>query len=118
MHLGRSLSRPRRLPLISTAVVAERLEGVPAEPTGFGVRDTQGTGGLTEFQFQDKEEAVLSVKTYSIRRGVHYKVVESDYRRYVGKCFEFGNGCTWLIRLSLRHYKGRYQKIVVYDRRN
>ncbi|RYR05239.1 hypothetical protein Ahy_B06g085113 isoform B [Arachis hypogaea] len=51
-------------------------------------------------QFQDKEEAVLSMKTYSIRRGVQYKVVESDYRRYVGKCSEFGNGCTWLIRLS------------------
>ncbi|XP_016177939.1 uncharacterized protein LOC107620266 [Arachis ipaensis] len=27
-----------------------RQEGVPGEPTGFGARDTQGTGGLTEFQ--------------------------------------------------------------------
>ncbi|XP_016173325.1 uncharacterized protein LOC107615811 [Arachis ipaensis] len=34
-----------------------------------------------------------------------YKVVESDHRRYVGKCSEFGNGCTWLIRLSLRKRK-------------
>ncbi|XP_057730686.1 uncharacterized protein LOC130946020 [Arachis stenosperma] len=50
---------------------AMRQEGVPAEPTEFGARDTQGTGGLTKFQvgqqFQDKEEDVLSVKTYSIR---------------------------------------------------
>ncbi|XP_025703022.1 uncharacterized protein [Arachis hypogaea] len=76
-----------------------RQEGVPVEPTGFGARDTQGTVGLTEFQ--DKEEAVLSLKTYSIQRGVQYKVVESDYRQYVGKCYEFGNECTWLIRLSL-----------------
>ena len=29
---------------------AMRQEGVPGEPTGFGARDTQGTGGLTEFQ--------------------------------------------------------------------
>ncbi|XP_015946669.1 uncharacterized protein LOC107471695 [Arachis duranensis] len=57
----------------------------------------------------DKDEALLSVKTYSIRRGVQYKVVESDYRRYVGKCSEFGNGCTWLIRLSLRKRKGIWE---------
>ncbi|XP_057760828.1 uncharacterized protein LOC130981239 [Arachis stenosperma] len=90
-----------------------RQEGVPVEPTGFGARDTQGTVGLTEFQvgqqFQDKEEAVLSLKTYSIRRGVQYKVVESDYRQYVGKCYEFGNGCTWLIRLSLWQRKGIWE---------
>ncbi|RYR77853.1 hypothetical protein Ahy_A01g002511 [Arachis hypogaea] len=64
---------------------AMRQEGVPREPTGFGARDAQETGGFTKFQvgqqFQDKEEVVLSVKTYSIRRGVQYKLVESDYRR-------------------------------------
>ncbi|RYR09767.1 hypothetical protein Ahy_B05g078172 isoform C [Arachis hypogaea] len=53
---------------------AMRHEGVPGEPTGFGARDAQETGGLTEFQvgqqFQNKDEAVLSVKTYSIRRGI------------------------------------------------
>ncbi|XP_057745287.1 uncharacterized protein LOC130963154 [Arachis stenosperma] len=64
---------------------------------GFGARDTDGSAGMTEFQ------------TYSIRRGVQYKVVESDYRRYVGKCSEFGNGCTWLIRLSLRQSKGIWE---------
>ncbi|RYQ89599.1 hypothetical protein Ahy_B09g096157 isoform B [Arachis hypogaea] len=57
----------------------------------------------------DKDEALLSVKTYIIRRGVQYKVVESDHRRYVGKCSEFGNGCTWLIRLSLRKRKGIWE---------
>ncbi|XP_057745886.1 uncharacterized protein LOC130964812 [Arachis stenosperma] len=40
---------------------------------------------------------------------VQYKVVESDHRRYVGKCSEFGNGCTWLIRLSLRKRKGIWE---------
>ncbi|XP_016207522.1 uncharacterized protein LOC107648005 [Arachis ipaensis] len=88
-------------------------EGVSGHSVGFGARDAEGTAGLTEFQvgqqFQDKDEALLSVKTYSIRRGVQYKVVESDHRRYVGKCSEFGNGCTWLIRLSLRKRKGIWE---------
>ncbi|XP_057757204.1 uncharacterized protein LOC130976370 [Arachis stenosperma] len=86
---------------------------VGGHAVGFGARDAEGTTGLTEFQvgqqFQDKDEALLSVKTYSIRRGVQYKVVESDHRRYVGKCSEFGNGCTWLIRLSLRKRKGIWE---------
>ncbi|RYR71732.1 hypothetical protein Ahy_A02g005964 isoform E [Arachis hypogaea] len=88
-------------------------KGVSRHSVGFGARDAEGTAGLTEFQvgqqFQDKDEALLSVKTYSIRRGVQYKVVESDHRRYVGKCSEFGNGCTWLIRLSLRKRKGIWE---------
>ncbi|XP_020979657.1 uncharacterized protein LOC107641229 [Arachis ipaensis] len=64
---------------------AMRQDGVPGEPARFGARDAEGSAGLTEFsvgqQFQDKDEVVLSVKTYSIRRGVQYTVVESDYRR-------------------------------------
>ncbi|RYQ89125.1 hypothetical protein Ahy_B09g095936 isoform B [Arachis hypogaea] len=92
---------------------AMRHEGVLGHTVGFGARDAEGTVGLTEFQvgqqFQDKDEALLSVKSYSIRRGVQYKVLESDHRRYVGKCSEFGNGCTWLIRLSLRKRKGVWE---------
>ncbi|RYR29287.1 hypothetical protein Ahy_B01g053652 isoform C [Arachis hypogaea] len=84
------------------------------EHVGFGARGTQQGGGEgTEFQvgqqFQDKEEAVLSLKTYSIQRGVQYKVVESDYRKYYGKFNEFGNGCTWCIRISLRQRKGIWE---------
>ncbi|RYR38489.1 hypothetical protein Ahy_A09g043539 isoform C [Arachis hypogaea] len=52
---------------------AMRQEGVSRHSVGFGARDAEGTAGLTEFQvgqqFQDKDEALLSVKTYSIRRG-------------------------------------------------
>ncbi|RYR21531.1 hypothetical protein Ahy_B03g066838 [Arachis hypogaea] len=40
---------------------------IPGEPVGFGAIDTQDTGGLVGQQFQNKKEAVLSVKTYSIR---------------------------------------------------
>ncbi|RYQ90007.1 hypothetical protein Ahy_B09g096339 isoform A [Arachis hypogaea] len=92
---------------------AMRHDGLSGQAAGFGARDVDGSAGMTEFQvgqqFQDKDEALLSVKTYSIHRGVQYKVVESDYRRYVGKYSEFGNGCTWLIRLSLRQRKGVWE---------
>ncbi|RYR02336.1 hypothetical protein Ahy_B06g081138 isoform C [Arachis hypogaea] len=76
---------------------AMRQDKSALQPSGFGARDTEGSAGMNEFQ------------TYSIRRGVQYKVVESDYRRYVGKCSEFGNGCTWLIRMSLRQWKGIWE---------
>ncbi|XP_057722602.1 uncharacterized protein LOC130936534 [Arachis stenosperma] len=66
-----------------------RQEGIPGKP--------------------DKEEVVFSVKTYSIRRGVQHKVLESDYRKYFGKCKEFGNGCTCLIRISLRPCRGIWE---------
>ncbi|XP_057740306.1 uncharacterized protein LOC130957466 [Arachis stenosperma] len=112
---GGSSSGTQQYPLhfSSLDLEAMRQEGVPGEAAGFGARDAEWTTGLTEFQvsqlFQDKDEVVLSVKTYSICREVQYKVVESDYRRYIGKYFEFRNGCTWLIRLSLRQRKGIWE---------
>ncbi|XP_016168251.1 uncharacterized protein LOC107610762 [Arachis ipaensis] len=70
-------------------------------------------GSSTEFQigqsFQNKDEAMLSVKDYSIRRGVEYKVLESDHLKYHGKCKEFGKDCTWLIRISLRARKSTWE---------
>ncbi|RYQ95719.1 hypothetical protein Ahy_B08g091065 [Arachis hypogaea] len=79
-------------------------------PVGFGARDTQNTGGVFEFQvgqqFQDKEKVVFSVKIYSIRRGIEYKVLELDHRKYYIKCKEFGGGCAWFIQVSLRQRKG------------
>ncbi|XP_025675780.1 uncharacterized protein [Arachis hypogaea] len=59
--------------------------------------------------FKSKEEAVLSVKDYSIRRGVEYRVIESDNLKYQGRCKEFGNGCTWLIRITLRKWKSTWE---------
>ncbi|XP_057747909.1 uncharacterized protein LOC130967104 [Arachis stenosperma] len=115
LEVGGSSSGTQQYPphFFSLDLDAMRHEGVLGHAVGFGARDAEGTTGLTEFQvgqqFQDKDEALLSVKTYSIRRGVQYKVVESDHRRYVGKCSEFGNGCTWLIRLSLRKRKGIWE---------
>ncbi|XP_052111661.1 uncharacterized protein LOC127743045 [Arachis duranensis] len=73
-----------------------------------GVATIGGTS--TEFQigqsFQNKDEDVLSVKDYNIRRGVEYRVLESDHLKYHEKCKEFGKICSWLIRISLRARKG------------
>ncbi|XP_016167962.1 uncharacterized protein LOC107610423 [Arachis ipaensis] len=70
-------------------------------------------GSSTEFQigqsFHNKDEVVLSVKDYSICRGVEYRVLESDHLKYHGKCKEFSKGCSWLIRISLRARKGTWE---------
>ncbi|XP_015961828.2 uncharacterized protein LOC107485804 [Arachis duranensis] len=84
------------------------------EPLGEHSAGIATVGGLsTEFQigqsFQSKDEAVLSVKDYSIRRGVEYRVLESDHLKYHGKCKDFGKSCSWLIRISLRARKGTWE---------
>ncbi|XP_025672316.1 uncharacterized protein [Arachis hypogaea] len=56
-----------------------------------------------------KDEAVLSLKDYSIRRGVEYRVIELDHLKYHGTCKEFGKGCSWLIRVALRARKGTWE---------
>ncbi|XP_016206038.1 uncharacterized protein LOC107646363 [Arachis ipaensis] len=87
---------PRMTPPVSEGASSSVPQEDPSVPVGFGARDSQNPGGVSEFQvgqqFQDKEEVVLSVKTYSIRRRVEYKVLESDHRKYYGKCKEFGSG--------------------------
>ncbi|XP_057730305.1 uncharacterized protein LOC130945615 [Arachis stenosperma] len=78
-----------------------------------GRRWSYNWGSSTEFQigqsFQNKDEVVLSVKDYSIHRGVEYRVIESDHLKYHGKCKEFGKGCSWLIRVALRARKGTWE---------
>ncbi|XP_015939615.1 uncharacterized protein LOC107465137 [Arachis duranensis] len=84
---GGSSSGTQQYPphFLSLGLDAMRQPGVPCEVAGFGARDAEGSAG------------------------VQYKVVESDYRRYVGKCSEFGNGCTWLIWLNLQQRKGIWE---------
>ncbi|XP_015941763.1 uncharacterized protein LOC107467236 [Arachis duranensis] len=62
-----------------------------------------------EQQFNTKEEAVLTVKGYNIRRGIEYKVFEFDQLKYYGKCVQFKNGCNWLIRVTMRQRKGYWE---------
>ncbi|XP_016195020.1 uncharacterized protein LOC107635991 [Arachis ipaensis] len=53
-------------------------------------------------QFKDKEEMMLAVKQYSIRKAVDYKIVESDQLRYNAQYIQFGTGCNWSILISYR----------------
>ncbi|XP_016172439.1 uncharacterized protein LOC107614821 [Arachis ipaensis] len=79
----------------------------------FVVQGMHDANPLMEFQigqsFQSKEEVVLSVKDYSVRRGVEYKVMQSYHLKYQGICKEFGNGCAWLIRITLQKRKSTWE---------
>ncbi|XP_052114201.1 uncharacterized protein LOC127745483 [Arachis duranensis] len=110
---GGSGSRTQQYPPYLSSLNLEAVgQHQNVEPTfaGQGIHDGNA---LTEFQvgqsFKSKEEAVLSVKDYSIRRGVEYRVIESDNLKYQGRCKEFGNGCTWLIRITLRKWKSTWE---------
>ncbi|XP_015958554.1 uncharacterized protein LOC107482531 [Arachis duranensis] len=85
-------------------------QNVEATFVGQGMHDANP---LTKFQigqsFQSKEEVVLSIKEYSILRGVEYRVMESDNLKYQGRCKEFGNGYTWLIRIVMQKRKSTWE---------
>ncbi|XP_025702527.1 uncharacterized protein [Arachis hypogaea] len=57
------------------------------------------------------------MKDYTIRRGVDYRVYESEPTTFYAKCTEYGNGCDWLIRVTkmqkkycwkIRRYNGSH----------
>ncbi|RYR44083.1 hypothetical protein Ahy_A08g040457 [Arachis hypogaea] len=85
-------------------------QNVEATFMGQGMHDANH---LTEFQigqsFQSKEEVVLSVKDYSIWRGVEYRVMQLDHLKYQGICKEHGNGCMWLICITLQKWKSTWE---------
>ncbi|MED6137910.1 hypothetical protein PIB30_069458 [Stylosanthes scabra] len=53
-------------------------------------------------QFDNKEAVLMAVKTYSIRRAVEYKILESEQLKYSVRCIQHGAGCPWSIRISYR----------------
>ncbi|RYR13962.1 hypothetical protein Ahy_B04g070685 isoform B [Arachis hypogaea] len=60
-------------------------------------------------QFENKEEVMLAVKQYSIRRATEYKIVESDHWRYNAQCIQFGSGCNWSILISYHRKQERWE---------
>ncbi|MED6178324.1 hypothetical protein PIB30_106478, partial [Stylosanthes scabra] len=64
---------------------------------GFGGGGSVDVLTPNEFQigqvFQTKEDDIPSMKSYSIRRGVEYKVKESDHAKYHARCKNFASGC-------------------------
>ncbi|MED6134958.1 hypothetical protein PIB30_041843 [Stylosanthes scabra] len=99
-------------PHVGEALMPDDSDDEPDSGSSNGAQVSQGSNIPAEFHvgqsFHSKEEAVIAVKNYNIRRGVEYKVMESDHVKYMGKSKEFGNGCTWLIRprSCLKHGKG------------
>ncbi|XP_052110295.1 uncharacterized protein LOC127741586 [Arachis duranensis] len=78
-------------------------------PPHFSTLNLDALGQQEDSGNRSKDEAVLSVKDYSIRRGVEYRVIESNHLKYHGKCKEFGKGCSWLIRVALHARKGIWE---------
>ncbi|XP_016169155.1 uncharacterized protein LOC107611775 [Arachis ipaensis] len=60
-------------------------------------------------QFQNKEEVMLAVKRYNIRRDAEYKIVESDQLRYNVQCIQFGPGCSSNILISYRRKQEKWE---------
>ncbi|XP_072089289.1 uncharacterized protein [Arachis hypogaea] len=52
-------------------------------------------------EFNSREAVTASVKEYTIRRGVDYRVYESEPTTFYAKCVQYGISCDWLIRVSL-----------------
>ncbi|MED6193147.1 hypothetical protein PIB30_016241 [Stylosanthes scabra] len=53
-------------------------------------------------QFDDKEAVLMAVKTYSIRRAIEYKIIESDRLKYAVQCANFGQVYQWALRVTYR----------------
>ncbi|XP_052114402.1 uncharacterized protein LOC127745580 [Arachis duranensis] len=83
--------------------------GTQQYPPHFSTLNLEALGPQADCGPTNKDEVVLSVKDYSIRRGVEYRVIESDHLKYHRKCKEFGKGCTWLICVALRARKGTWE---------
>ncbi|MED6207230.1 hypothetical protein PIB30_033824 [Stylosanthes scabra] len=62
-------------------------------------------------QFDDKEAVLIAVKTYSIRRAVEYKILESDRLKYAVQCANFGQVCQWAMRVSYRKRQEKWEQM-------
>ncbi|XP_016178963.1 uncharacterized protein LOC107621455 [Arachis ipaensis] len=68
------------------------------------VADGEFTVGM---EFSSREEVIKAMKDYTIRRGVDYRVYESELTTFYVKCTQYGKGCDWLIRVTKMQMKSR-----------
>ncbi|XP_016195287.1 uncharacterized protein LOC107636281 [Arachis ipaensis] len=105
-HQGLSSSGTQQHPPHFSTLNFDAIGKLPDIVPIFGDQGLHEENAAVEFQigqsFQSKEEAILSVKDYSIHGGVEYRVIESDHLKYHGRCKEFDKGCTWMICITLR----------------
>ncbi|RYQ82272.1 hypothetical protein Ahy_B10g100868 [Arachis hypogaea] len=52
-------------------------------------------------EFNSREAVIKAMKEYAIRRSVDYRVYESESLTFYAKCTQYGEGCNWLIRVSM-----------------
>ncbi|KAL4291980.1 hypothetical protein GQ457_14G001610 [Hibiscus cannabinus] len=64
------------------------------------LNSTQSNEFSVGIQFDEKNEATLAVKEYSIKKHADYVVVESSPKTFFAKCMKYGEGCNWKIRVS------------------
>ncbi|RYR71010.1 hypothetical protein Ahy_A02g005317 [Arachis hypogaea] len=78
------------------------------------VADDEFSMGI-EFSF--RKAVIMAMKDYTIRRGVDYRVYESEPLTFYVKCTQYESGCDWMIRVSMirrkycwviRRYNGSY----------
>ncbi|XP_016195235.1 uncharacterized protein LOC107636225 [Arachis ipaensis] len=76
--------------------------------------DDEFTVGM---EFSSREAVIKAMKDYTIRKGVDYRVHESEPTTFYAKCTQYGAGCDWLIRVSkmsrkfcweIRRYNGSH----------
>ncbi|RYR26315.1 hypothetical protein Ahy_B02g060546 [Arachis hypogaea] len=60
-------------------------------------------------EFRSRETIIVAIKDYTIRRGVDYRVCESEPTTFYAKCIQYGTSCNWLIRASLIKRKNKLQ---------
>ncbi|XP_025678736.1 uncharacterized protein [Arachis hypogaea] len=94
-HLSREPSFMHALDL-DVMNVPEFPEFVNADPVV--VTDGEFVIGM---EFSSRETVIAAIKYYIIRRGVDYRVCESEPTTFYAKCVQYGTNCDWLIRDSL-----------------
>ncbi|XP_057760038.1 uncharacterized protein LOC130980365 [Arachis stenosperma] len=52
-------------------------------------------------KFSSREAVIRAMKEYAIRRSVDYRVYELEPMTFYAKCTQYGEGCDWLIRVSM-----------------
>ncbi|RYR53510.1 hypothetical protein Ahy_A06g028665 [Arachis hypogaea] len=52
-------------------------------------------------EFSSREAVIMVMKDYTIRRGIDYRVYESEPLTFYAKYTQYGSGCDWLIRVSM-----------------
>ncbi|XP_052114264.1 uncharacterized protein LOC107479457 [Arachis duranensis] len=76
---------------------------VPEYPENFNAEPLVVPDGefVVEMEFSSRESVIAAVKDYAIRRGVDYRMYESEPQTFYAKCTQYGTSCDWLIRVSM-----------------